>query len=180
MKLVIASDIHGAASWCRRLVEALDAEQPDHLVLLGDILYHGPRNDLPADYAPKEVIALLNPLASSIVAVRGNCDAEVDQMVLDFPCMADFHVVEDEARGRSLFCTHGHVYGPGFHNSVDRLPVLPEGAAVVYGHTHIKVSEEHPAREGVWCFNPGSVGIPKDGSHSFGVYDDGEFSWRKL
>ncbi len=175
MKLVIASDIHGAADWCARLLEAVDREQPDRIVLLGDILYHGPRNDLPEDYAPKRVISLLNERADRIVAVRGNCEAEVDQMVLDFPCMADYSRIWDADAGRELFLTHGHVWGPGFHNSVDHMPPLTKGSAIVYGHTHIKVNERCPGAPDVWCFNPGSVGIPKDGTHSFGVYDDGEF-----
>ena len=185
MKFLIASDIHGSAAWCRRLMDALDAEQPDRLLLLGDILYHGPRNDLPEGYAPKEVIAMLNPLASSIIAVRGNCEAEVDQMVLDFPCMADYTTIFDpaaalaadgstrEKTGCELFLTHGHVYGAGFHNSVDKLPELPAGSVLLYGHTHKKVSEPAPAHEGVWAFNPGSVSIPKDGTHSYGVYENG-------
>lgn len=185
MKFLIASDIHGSAAWCRRLMDALDAEQPDRLLLLGDILYHGPRNDLPEGYAPKEVIAMLNPLASSIIAVRGNCEAEVDQMVLDFPCMADYTTIFDpaaalaadgstrEKTGCELFLTHGHVYGAGFHNSVDRLPELADGSILLYGHTHKKVSEPAPTHEGVWAFNPGSVSIPKDGTHSYGVYENG-------
>lgn len=185
MKFLIASDIHGSAAWCRRLMDALDAEQPDRLLLLGDILYHGPRNDLPDGYAPKEVIAMLNPLASSIIAVRGNCEAEVDQMVLDFPCMADYTTIFDpaaalaadgsarEKTGCELFLTHGHVYGAGFHNSVDKLPELADGSILLYGHTHKKVSEPAPAHEGVWAFNPGSVSIPKDGTHSYGVYENG-------
>ena len=185
MKFLIASDIHGSAAWCRRLMDALDAEQPDRLLLLGDILYHGPRNDLPEGYAPKEVIAMLNPLASSIIAVRGNCEAEVDQMVLDFPCMADYTTIFDpaaalaadgstrEKTGCELFLTHGHVYGAGFHNSVDKLPELPAGSILLYGHTHKKVSEPAPTHEGIWAFNPGSVSIPKDGTHSYGVYENG-------
>ena len=185
MKFLIASDIHGSAAWCRRLMDALDAEQPDRLLLLGDLLYHGPRNDLPEGYAPKEVIAMLNPLASSIIAVRGNCEAEVDQMVLDFPCMADYTTIFDpaaalaadgstrEKTGCELFLTHGHVYGAGFHNSVDRLPELADGSILLYGHTHKKVSEPAPTHEGVWAFNPGSVSIPKDGTHSYGVYENG-------
>lgn len=185
MKFLIASDIHGSAAWCRRLMDALDAEQPDRLLLLGDTLYHGPRNDLPEGYAPKEVIAMLNPLASSIIAVRGNCEAEVDQMVLDFPCMADYTTIFDpaaalaadgsarEKTGCELFLTHGHVYGAGFHNSVDKLPELADGSILLYGHTHKKVSEPAPAHEGVWAFNPGSVSIPKDGTHSYGVYENG-------
>ena len=95
MKLLIASDIHGSAYWCRALMAQIEAESPDTVVLLGDLLYHGPRNDLPRDYAPKEVLAMLNTLADRVVAVRGNCDSEVDQMVLDFPCMADYAIVMD-------------------------------------------------------------------------------------
>ena len=181
MKLLIASDIHGAARWCARLMDAIDAEQPDRVVLLGDLLYHGPRNDLPADYAPKEVIAMLNGIADRVICVRGNCEAEVDQMVLDFPCMADYDVLWDPqapnpqaaGAGRELFLTHGHVYGAGFHNSVDRLPELPQGSVLLYGHTHKKVSEPAPGHDGVWAFNPGSVSIPKDGTHSCGMYEDG-------
>ena len=185
MKFLIASDIHGSAAWCRRLMDALDIEQPDRLLLLGDVLYHGPRNDLPEGYAPKEVIAMLNPLASSIIAVRGNCEAEVDQMVLDFPCMADYTTIFDpaaalaadgsarEKTGCELFLTHGHVYGAGFHNSIDKLPELADGSILLYGHTHKKVSEPAPTHAGVWAFNPGSVSIPKDGTHSYGVYENG-------
>lgn len=178
MKLLIASDIHGAAEWCRRLMKALDAQQPDRVILLGDLLYHGPRNDLPADYAPKQVIPMLNGIAEHVVAVRGNCEAEVDQMVLDFPCMADYALIDDPSTQHSLFFTHGHVYGAGKHNSVDRLPKLQAGDALVYGHTHIKVNEEGPA--GIWLFNPGSVGIPKDGSHSYGIYENGVFTHETL
>lgn len=128
---------------------------------------------------------MLNPLASSIIAVRGNCEAEVDQMVLDFPCMADYTTIFDPAAtlaadgserekpGCELFLTHGHVYGAGFHNSVDKLPELPAGSILLYGHTHKKVSEPAPTHEGVWAFNPGSVSIPKDGTHSYGVYENG-------
>lgn len=180
MKLVIASDIHGAADACARLMSAIESESPDRVVLLGDLLYHGPRNDLPADYAPKRVIEMLNSIAPQVIAVRGNCEAEVDQMVLGFPCMADHNVLLDEAAGMTLFLTHGHVYGPGYHNSVDAWPALPERSAIVYGHTHIKVSEPAAGRPGTWVFNPGSVGIPKDGSASFGVYEGGCFEHRAL
>ena len=176
MKFLIASDIHGSAYWAERLMEAIELEVPDRVILLGDLLYHGPRNDLPRDYAPKRVIPMLNDLAATgrVIAVRGNCEAEVDQMVLDFPCMADSAVVMDEA-GRELFCTHGHVFGAGMHNSVDNLPALPAGSALVYGHTHIKVNEESASHPGITLFNPGSVSIPKDGSHSYGVYENGAF-----
>lgn len=176
MKFLIASDIHGSAYWAERLMAAIEEEQPDRLILLGDLLYHGPRNDLPRDYAPKRVILLLNDLAKSgrVIAVRGNCEAEVDQMVLEFPCMSDSALVMD-SDGRELFCTHGHVFGAGMHNSVDNAPVLPAGSALVYGHTHIKVNEESQKHPGLWLFNPGSVSIPKDGTHSYGIYEDGSF-----
>lgn len=185
MKLFIASDIHGSAAWCRKLMGAIEAETPDRIVLLGDLLYHGPRNDLPDEYAPKEVAAMLNSLAEQIIAVRGNCEAEVDQMMLDFPCLADYTVVLDSGRTakdlrdahamHELFCTHGHVYGPGLHNSIDNLPKLADNSIVLYGHTHIKVDEALTVGEvQLRVFNPGSVSIPKDGSHSYGVYEDGE------
>jgi putative phosphoesterase len=196
MKLVIASDIHGAAEKCARLMEAIERIQPERVVLLGDLLYHGPRNDLPADYAPKRVIEMLNSIADEVFAVRGNCEAEVDQMVLGFPCMATYNVLFDpDARGgagMSLFLTHGHVYGPGIHNSVSAWPVLPAGSALVYGHTHKKVlgtsetlpelegSPEAEGHPGITVFNPGSVGIPKDGTASFGIYQDGSFEHRTL
>lgn len=176
MKFLIASDIHGSAYWAERLMSAIEEEQPDRVILLGDLLYHGPRNDLPRDYAPKRVILLLNDLAKSgrVIAVRGNCEAEVDQMVLEFPCMSDSALVMD-SDGRELFCTHGHVFGAGMHSSVDNAPVLPAGSALVYGHTHIKVNEESQEHPGLWLFNPGSVSIPKDGTHSYGIYENGSF-----
>ncbi|MCI1933698.1 MAG: phosphodiesterase [Atopobiaceae bacterium] len=183
MKLLIASDIHGAARWCKQLMTAIDHEQPDRILLLGDLLYHGPRNNVPDDYAPKEVISMLNGVAERIIAVRGNCEAEVDQMVLGFPCMADYTVIfdaTDTVPARELFCTHGHIFGAGMHNSVNNLPALPPKSALVYGHTHIKVNEQSQQYPGLWLFNPGSVGIPKDGSHSFGIYEDGLFSHHVL
>ena len=169
MKLLIASDIHGSAYWCRALLGRIEAEAPDRIALLGDILYHGPRNDLPRGYAPKEVIAMLNPLAASIIAVRGNCDGEVDQMVLDFPCMGDYALVFDGTR--QLFLTHGHVFGP------DNVPPIARGGAVLYGHTHVKEIAE---RDGVLFVNPGSVSLPKDGSNSYAVYENGEFALKEL
>ena len=163
MKLVIASDIHGSAFWCRKLLEVVESQQPDKLILLGDILYHGPRNDLPLEYAPKQVIPMLEAWKDKILCVRGNCEAEVDQMVLSFPCMADYSEVL--ADGKRLFLTHGHHYGP------DNLPNLPEGSLFLSGHTHVKMDEY---RNGIRCLNPGSVSIPKDGSHSCMVYENGK------
>ena len=174
MRLLVASDLHGspeAAAFLRRRCEEL---LPDMLVLLGDYLYHGPRNPLPSSYGPPSVVSVFADFDTPIVAVRGNCDAEVDQMVLDFPVMADYATLFDEV-GRELFLTHGHVFGAGMHNSVDHASVLPEGSALVYGHTHIKVNEASEAHPGLWLFNPGSVSIPKDGTHSYGIYEAGAF-----
>ena len=169
VKVVIASDIHGSAYWADRLAEAVALENPDRIVLLGDLLYHGPRNDLPRDYNPKRVIEVLNSFAKTgkLIAVRGNCDSEVDQMVLEVPCRADYAELIDDTE-RTLFLTHGHIYGAGMHGSSADLPKLPAGSAVLFGHTHIKVNE---MVEDIWAFNPGSISLPKDGSHSYGIYE---------
>ena len=169
MKFIIASDIHGSAYWCRKLCDLVEAENPDKLILLGDLLYHGPRNDLPRDYAPKQVIPMLSRHADKIIAVRGNCEAEVDQMVLPFPCMADFSQLLVD--GRVLYLTHGH------HHNPDNLPPLKAGSFFLSGHTHVKLDE---VRNGIRCLNPGSVSIPKDGSHSCLLYEDGTFSFKIL
>ena len=169
MKLLIASDIHGSTFWCGKLLEAAGRENPDKLILLGDLLYHGPRNDLPQGYAPKEVIPMLSSWQDKILAVRGNCEAEVDQMVLPFPCMADYAVLM--ADGKSFYLTHGHLWNP------DKLPHLEAGTVFLSGHTHIKLDV---TTNGIRCLNPGSVSIPKDGSHSYLVYEDGEFRFRTL
>lgn len=167
MKLLIASDIHGSAYWCHRLCELVEAEKPDKLILLGDLLYHGPRNDLPRDYAPKQVIPMLAQYKDIILAVRGNCEAEVDQMVLPFPCMADFSQLYVD--GTTFYLTHGH------HHHPDNLPPLAPGSVFLSGHTHVKLDE---MRGSVRCLNPGSVSIPKDGSHSCLIYENGKFSFR--
>ena len=170
MKLLIASDIHGSAYYCRELLEAYRKEEADKLILLGDILYHGPRNDLPKEYAPKEVIAMLNPLKQEILCVRGNCDTEVDQMVLEFPILADYGFLYE--KGRMIFLTHGHV----FHEN--HLPMLNKGDILLHGHTHVPVCREH---EDYIYMNPGSVSIPKEGSaHSYMIYEDGTFTWKSL
>ena len=167
MKLVIASDIHGSAYWCEKLCQLVESEKPDRLILLGDLLYHGPRNDLPRGYAPKQVIPMLSQYKDIILAVRGNCEAEVDQMVLPFPCMADFSQLY--ADGVTLYLTHGHHHNPG------NLPPLPEGTVFLSGHTHVKIDELH---NGIRFLNPGSVSIPKDGSHSCLIFENGKFSFR--
>ena len=177
MKLLIASDIHGAAEWCEKLLTAIDREKPDRVVLLGDLLYHGPRNDLPPDYNPRRVIELLSSIEPQPLCVRGNCDAEVDQMVLPFPIMDTLATIHDDGTGHTLHFTHGHVFGPGLHNSVDRLPPMEDGDSLVYGHTHIKVNSTLSIQENkiFMIFNPGSIGIPKDVTHSYGIYSQGRF-----
>ena len=169
MKFVIASDIHGSAFWCEKLMAVIGEVKPDEILLLGDLLYHGPRNDLPRDYAPKKVIPMLSAYKDKIICVRGNCEAEVDQMVLPFSCMADCALIS--ADGLTLYLTHGH------HHSPDNLPPLAEGSVFLSGHTHVKLDE---VRNGIRCLNPGSVSIPKDGSHSCLVLDNGEFTFRIL
>ncbi len=170
MKLMIASDLHGSAYYTRVLVQRAAQEQPDKLVLLGDLLYHGPRNDLPREYAPKQVIELLNPLAGKLLCVRGNCDCEVDQMVLTFPVLADYGVLFLD--GRAVYLTHGHVI-----NTQHPLP-FSDGDILLHGHTHVPVCEK---QENYWYLNPGSVSIPKHGSrHSYMLYENGTFQWLDL
>ena len=165
MRFLIASDIHGSAHYCEKLLKALDRERIQRVILLGDILYHGPRNDLPEGYAPKEVIAMLNPLKERIVSVRGNCEAEVDQMVLDFPVLADYCLLP--AGEHMIFCTHGHIYNE------ENLPPMMPGDCLLYGHTHIPRAELIKEK---WMLNPGSVSIPKDGyPPSYAVLEDGIF-----
>ena len=170
MKLLIASDLHGSDYYVNQLCRRLAEETPERLVLLGDLLYHGPRNDLPRDYAPKEVIRMMNSLSGRILAVQGNCEAEVDQMVLDFPVLASYAVLE---LGSSIiYATHGHVW------NINNLPPLKEGDILLYGHTHVPLCEE---KDGILCLNPGSVSIPKEGSeHSYMTLENGEFSWKSV
>ena len=171
MKLMIASDIHGSAYYCRELLNAFEREKADRLLLLGDILYHGPRNDLPKEYAPKEVIAMLNPMAQRIFCVRGNCEAEVDQMVLSFPVMADYCVLT--AGKRLIYAAHGH------NHNLKSLPPLQKGDILLHGHTHIPAWEAF-GEENLYL-NPGSVSIPKEGSeHGYMVLEDGIAVWKDL
>lgn len=170
MKWLIASDIHGSAVYCEKLLAAFEREGADKLLLLGDLLYHGPRNDLPEGYAPKQVIAMLNPLKEKIFCVRGNCEAEVDQMVLDFPVLADYCLLE--SNGHIIFATHGH------HHNLQTPPALNSGDVLLHGHTHIPAKDN---TAGFWYLNPGSVSIPKENSpHSYMTLEDGEFAWKDL
>lgn len=167
MKWLIASDIHGSAFWCRKLLERYRAEEADRLLLLGDLLYHGPRNDLPQEYAPKEVIAMLNGMKNEILAVRGNCEAEVDQMVLEFPVLADYAILD--LGNRLLYATHGH------HYNESNLPPLKPGDVLLHGHTHVPMCTEH---ETYVYMNPGSVSIPKsESAHGYMTLENGKFCW---
>lgn len=170
MKLMFASDIHGSAAGCRGMLAAWEREEPEKLVLLGDLLYHGPRNDLPEEYSPKEVIRLLNAHREALLCVRGNCEAEVDQMVLEFPVLADYCILY--LGGRMLFATHGHLY------SKENPPLLQKGDILMNGHTHLWAAEGC----GDWYYlNPGSVSLPKEGrERTYGIWEDGCFSVRRM
>ena len=170
MKYMFASDIHGSAYYCRKMLEAFDKEGAGRLVILGDLLYHGPRNDLPKEYAPKEVIAMLNERKNQIYAVRGNCEAEVDQMVLDFPVLADYCILAID--GKTFYATHGHIYNK------DHLPPIQNGDILIHGHTHVLKAEK---MDGYTLLNPGSVSIPKNGNeNSYMIYEDGVFTIKNL
>ena len=171
MKWMIASDIHGSAYFCRQLLEAMEREQADRLLLLGDILYHGPRNDLPKDYAPKAVLAMLNEQKDRIFCVRGNCDTEVDQMVLEFPILADYCILT--VGNRLVYATHGH------NHNVNALPPLQPGDILLHGHTHIPAWEAFGS--GSLYLNPGSVSIPKAGSdNSYMTLEENMCLWKSL
>ena len=170
MKILIASDIHGYAKYCRLLLEAFKREKADRLILLGDILYHGPRNDLPEEYAPKSVIEQLNAYKNVIYAVRGNCEAEVDQMVLGFPVMADYMLLPLEKK--MIYATHGHIYNK------ENLPPMNKGDILLCGHTHVMACEE--GQDFVYM-NPGSVSIPKENSpRGYIELSNGKFTFKSL
>ena len=168
MKWLIASDIHGSEQYCKALLDVYKKEKADRMLLLGDILYHGPRNDLPNGYAPKAVITLLNEYRNDILCVRGNCDTEVDQMVLDFPIMADYAILD--VGKRMVFATHGHRWNE------ENLPALHNGDILLHGHTHIPKCTEH---KNYIYMNPGSITIPKEKSyHGYMLLENGVFLWK--
>ena len=168
MKLLIASDVHGDAVCCQKIINEAEARDVDKIVLLGDILYHGPRNHMPDNYAPKKVIEMLNQISDKLLCVKGNCEAEVDGMVLSFPVLSDFGWIYDGQKNISMYLSHGHKFNP------DALPPLPTGTVFLYGHTHLLGFCE---RDGILCLNPGSVSLPKGSNpKSFAIYEEGEFS----
>ncbi|MBQ2957368.1 MAG: phosphodiesterase [Clostridia bacterium] len=170
MKLMIASDLHGSAFYTGKLVEAYRREKADKLLLLGDILYHGPRNPLPEGYSPKDVAEMLNAMKEELLCVRGNCDSEVDQMVLEFPIMTEHCLIYfDKAM---IFATHGHVFNE------QNLPMLKKGDILLHGHTHVPVCRKH---ETYTYVNPGSVSLPKeDSAHGYMTVEEGELRWKTL
>lgn len=170
MKWLIASDLHGSAYYCKQLLEAIDREGADRMLLLGDLLYHGPRNDLPRDYDPKAVTAFLNGRQGDILAVRGNCDADIDQVVLQFPIWADYALLSEGKR--MIFVTHGHLF------NLDQRPPLHEGDILLHGHTHVPACE---TRDGITYLNPGSLSMPKEDSpHGYMTLENGVFLWKEL
>jgi hypothetical protein len=166
MKLFFISDIHGSVFYLNNALDKFKEEKADYIIILGDHLYHGARNPLPKEYNPKRVIEILNNYAHRIIAIRGNCDSEVDQMVLDFPIMADYSTIfYNEKR---LLLTHGHIYNE------NNLPKLMDGDIFIYGHTHIPKAEKVG---NIYVINPGSTTFPKKNSpHSYGVLEDNIFT----
>ncbi|MFA9465501.1 MAG: phosphodiesterase [Velocimicrobium sp.] len=170
MKYMVASDIHGSFYYCNKMLEAYEREEANRLILLGDILYHGPRNDLPKEYNPKKVIECLNAKSKELLCVRGNCEAEVDQMVLEFPIMAEYAMLVWD--NLTLFATHGHIHNKG------NMPPLKCGDILLHGHTHVQAME---AIGDCWYLNPGSVSIPKEGNeNSYMIYEDHTFCIKNL
>ena len=170
MKLMIASDIHGSAYYCEKMLTAFENEKADKLLILGDILYHGPRNDLPEGYAPKKIIEMLNPIKEKLLCVRGNCDTEVDQMVLSFPVLAEYALLSFEEC--TIFATHGHIFNE------EKLPPMANCDILLNGHTHIPKCTKHDT---YIYMNPGSVSIPKENSpHSYMIFDGKAFEWKTL
>ena len=170
MKLFFISDIHGSVYYLKKALDLFKEETADYLVILGDILYHGARNPLPLEYSPKEVIDIINSYSDRIIAVRGNCDSEVDEMVLDFPIMATYSNIL--YNNRRLFLTHGHIY-----NEV-KLPNLRPGDVLIHGHTHVLRADK---KDNIYIINPGSITLPKENNpHTYGVLDDDIFMIKDL
>ena len=170
-KFIIASDIHGSAYWCEQLLLTWESESAEKLILLGDLLYHGPRNPFPDGYSPQKVVDMLNTIKQKILCVRGNCDSEVDQMVLEFPIMADY--AHMECNGRNFFLTHGHLF------NAEKQPLLHKGDVLCNGHFHTPANYE--LENGAIYINCGSVSLPKDGTpHSYILYDDGTLYFKDL
>lgn len=164
MKLFFISDIHGSIDDLNIVIDLFEKEGADYLIILGDILYHGPRNPLPSNYNPQEVSKKLNNYKNKIIAIRGNCDSEVDQMLLEFPIMSDFSQILHE--NKRFFLTHGHTYNE------KNLATLSNGDILCHGHTHIPLAEK---KNDIVIFNPGSITFPKENSKkSYGLYKENQ------
>ena len=174
MKYLIFSDVHGSAAACEKILEHFKKLNADYMILLGDILYHGPRNPLPEGHNPQKLAELLNGYADRLICCRGNCDAEVDQMVLNFPVLADYSFVVDE--GVKIFCSHGHIYAPlradgNIAVEGSKIPAIAKTGIVFYGHTHVQVLEKN--KDGIIVCNPGSVSLPKGETPAgFAIYEN--------
>ncbi|MDR2820872.1 MAG: phosphodiesterase [Desulfovibrio sp.] len=166
MTTLVFSDVHGSLSAARQMVALIERYAPGTVILLGDMLYHGPRNRLPGGYDPGTVCGVLAPYAERIIAIKGNCDSEVDEVVLPFPLAPVFSwVIDGNLR---IFATHGHRFGP--HN----LPPLAPGNVLLSGHTHVPMGTTTP--DGIHLCNPGSFAMPKEGSPPcYGLFTDGIF-----
>lgn len=165
MKLFFMSDIHGSATWLEKAINKFKVEKADYIVILGDLLYHGPRNPIPEGYDPQKVADILNEYKSKIVSVKGNCDGEVDQMLIDFPILAHYTIVFHN--GRRIFATHGHKFNK------DNMPNIEKGDIFIQGHTHVPVADEI---EGIYILNPGSITLPKENNpNSYGIIEDDIF-----
>lgn len=171
MSIFVASDLHGSYFYGKKMVHAIRQEEPERLLLLGDILYHGPRNPLPEGYDPMALATLLNGLSLPILAVRGNCDSEVDQQVLHFPILADYSLLYGGKR--TIFVTHGHIF------NINDLPQLAQGDILLHGHTHVPSWQAFGQDQ--YYINPGSVSLPKEGSDRgyLMIYDD-RLEWKTL
>lgn len=169
MKLFFVSDIHGSLYYAKKCIERFEAEQCEQIISLGDLMYHGPRNPLPKDYAPKEVANLLNQYKDKIISVRGNCDSEVDQMLLEFPILSDYTILYID--GHRFFVTHGHLYNK------DQLPPLSKNDILIYGHFHVPLAYK---QEDIYILNPSSISLPKAGVNSYGIYENDTFMIKDL
>ncbi len=167
MKFLICSDVHGDLDSMQRIMSAFEKEGAEKILILGDLLYHGPRNDLPKTYAPKRVIEILNANREKILCVRGNCDTEVDQMVLDFPILAEYAYLELD--GLRIFATHGHKFNK------DNMPAVSQGEILLHGHTHILCCEK--IGDDAYYLNPGSCALPKNGNpRTYMIYNNKTFT----
>ena len=170
MKLFVISDIHGSLYFLRKVINIFEKEKYDKILILGDELYHGPRNPLPRDYSPREVIEILNKYKDRIIAVRGNCDSEVDQMVLNYPIMSDYNILF--WNNKKIIMTHGHIFNE------DNLPPMEEGDILLYGHFHIPFAEKIDEKI---FLNPGSISLPKENfENSYGVFQEDYFIIKNL